>query len=56
LAAAAVWYGEIPWRVLQHNARSDGRVFKEIAQLGDEMKLLAPALKDTHVQAETCIL
>ena len=42
--------------VLQHNARSDGRVFKEIAQLGDEMKLLAPALKDTHVQAETCIL
>jgi len=42
--------------VLQHNARSDGRVFKEIAQLGDEMKLLAPALKDTHVQADACIL
>jgi beta-galactosidase len=42
--------------VLAHNARSDGRVFKEVAQLGDEMKLLAPALKGTRVQAETCIL
>ena len=34
----------------------NGRVFKEVAQLGDEMKLLAPALKGTRVQAETCIL
>ena len=42
--------------VLQHNARRDGRVFKEVSQLGDEMKLLAPVLKDTYVQAETCIL
>lgn len=42
--------------VLSHNARSDGRVFKEISQLGDEMKLLAPSLKGTAVQAETCIL
>jgi len=42
--------------VLQHNARRDGRVFKEISQLGDEMKLLAPSLKGTNVQAETCIL
>jgi beta-galactosidase len=42
--------------VLPHNARSDGRIFKEISQLGDEMKLLAPSLKGTHVQAETCIL
>jgi beta-galactosidase len=42
--------------VLSHNARRDGRVFKEVAQLGDEMKLLAPALKGTHVQAEACIL
>src|SRR5207244_60463 len=31
-------------------------VFKEIGQLGDEMKLLAPTLKDTYVQADTCIL
>jgi len=42
--------------VLPHNARKDGRVFKEVAQLGDEMKLLAPALKGTHVQADACIL
>ncbi len=42
--------------VLAHNARNEGRVFKEISQLGDEMRLLAPALKDTFVQAETCIL
>ena len=42
--------------VLPHTARTDSRVFKEVAQLGDEMKLLAPALKGTHVQAETCIL
>lgn len=42
--------------VLPHNGRADSRVFKEISQLGDEMRLLAPSLKGTHVQAETCIL
>ena len=42
--------------VLPHNARKDSRVFKEVAQLGDELKLLAPALKGTQVVAETCIL
>ncbi len=42
--------------VLPHNPRTDGRVYKEIAQLGDELKLLAPALKGTRVKAETCIL
>lgn len=42
--------------VLSHNARTDGRVFKEVAQLGDEMKLLAPAVKGTRVKAEVCIL
>jgi beta-galactosidase len=42
--------------VLSHSAREDSRVFKEVAQLGDEMKLLAPAIKNSHVQAETCIL
>ena len=42
--------------VLPHNASREGRIFKEIAQIGDEMKLLAPALKDTRVQAEVCIL
>jgi len=42
--------------VLPHNARPTGRVFKEVALLGEEMKLLAPALKGTRVQAEVCIL
>lgn len=42
--------------VLPHNARTDGRIFKEIAQLGDEMKLLAPSLEGTSVRAEVCIL
>jgi beta-galactosidase len=42
--------------VLPHNARSNARVFKEVSQLGDEMKLLAPVLKSTRVQAEACIL
>jgi beta-galactosidase len=42
--------------VLPHSQRTDGRIFKEVAQLGDELRLLAPALKGTRVQAETCIL
>ena len=42
--------------VVPHSARNDGRVYKEVSQLGDEMKLLAPALKGTSVQAEACIL
>ncbi len=42
--------------VLPHSGRNDGRIFKEVSQLGDEMKLLAPALKGSRVQAECCIL
>jgi beta-galactosidase len=42
--------------VLPHKARKDGRIFKEVSQLGEELKLLAPALKGTQVQAEVCIL
>jgi beta-galactosidase len=42
--------------VLPHNGRTDSRIFKEVAQLGDEMKLLAPALERTRVEAEACIL
>src|SRR4029078_3487703 len=38
--------------VVPHSARNDGRVYKEVSQLGDEMKLLAPALKGTSIQAE----
>ena len=42
--------------VLPHHIRKDNRIYKEIAQLGDEMKLLAPAIKGTRVVAEACIL
>jgi beta-galactosidase len=42
--------------VLPHNGRKDSRTYKEISQLGDEMKLLAPALKGTKVVADVCIL
>jgi beta-galactosidase len=42
--------------VLTHDGRGDNRVYKEIGQIGEEMKLLAPVLKGTKVVAETCIL
>jgi beta-galactosidase len=42
--------------VLSHSGRKDGRVFREVAQLGEEMKLLAPSLKGTEVKAEVAIL
>ena len=42
--------------VLPHRAQPTGRVFQEVAQLGEEIKLLAPSIKGTQVQAETCIL
>lgn len=41
--------------VLRHNAEST-RMLKEITQLGEEVKLLAPVLKDTRVTADVCIL
>ena len=42
--------------VLPHNGRKDSRTYKEISQLGDEMKLLAPVIKNTKVVADVCIL
>jgi beta-galactosidase len=42
--------------VLTHNGHDDHRMYREISQIGDEMRLLAPALKGTSVAAETCIL
>jgi beta-galactosidase len=42
--------------VLPHKASTDGRVFKEVTQLGEEMKLLSPTLKNSKVQADACIL
>jgi beta-galactosidase len=41
--------------VLPHSGKP-GRVFKEIQQLGEEMKLLSPAIKGTLVKPDVCIL
>ena len=42
--------------VLPHNLEGSRRVFKEIALLGEEFKLLATALENTKVPVEVCIL
>lgn len=42
--------------VLAHTGRADHRVFKEVSQIGEELKLLADALQGTTVQSDTCIL
>ena len=42
--------------VLPHHLEGNTRVFKEVSQIGEELKLLAPALKDTKVVADVCIL
>jgi beta-galactosidase len=42
--------------VLPHHLEDNMRVFKEISQIGEELKILAPTLKDTKVAAEVCIL
>jgi beta-galactosidase len=42
--------------VLPHNGRKDSRTYREISQLGDEIKLLAPAIKDTKIVSDVCIL
>jgi beta-galactosidase len=42
--------------ILSHDGKGENRVYKEISQIGEEIKLLAPILKDSSVVAETCIL
>jgi beta-galactosidase len=42
--------------ILPHHIEGNNRVFMEISQIGDELKLLAPSLKDTKVVSEVCIL
>jgi beta-galactosidase len=42
--------------VLPHHGRKDSRAYREISQIGDEIKLLAPALQGTKVVADVCIL
>jgi beta-galactosidase len=42
--------------VLPHHLEGSRRVFNEVAQIGEELKILAPALKGTSVATEACIL
>jgi beta-galactosidase len=42
--------------VLPHHREGNDRVFREISQIGEELKMLAPALQDTKVVADVCIL
>jgi beta-galactosidase len=42
--------------IIPHHIEGNNRVFMEISQIGDELKLLAPSLKDTKVASEVCIL
>jgi beta-galactosidase len=42
--------------VLSHDGKAESRAYREICQIGEEIKLLAPVLKDTTVHAEVCIL
>ncbi|HUB86976.1 MAG TPA: beta-galactosidase [Verrucomicrobiae bacterium] len=42
--------------VLPHHLDGSGRVYQEISQIGEELKLLAPALKETKIASEVCIL
>lgn len=42
--------------VLTHSGANTGRVYKEVSQIGEEMKLLAPGIQSTKVDAQVCIL
>jgi beta-galactosidase len=42
--------------VLTHATHNDSRVYRELVQVGDELKLLAAALKETVVKPDVCIL
>ena len=42
--------------VLPHHLEGSSRVYQEICQIGEELKLLAPALQGTKVVPEVCIL
>jgi len=42
--------------ILPHNFEGSRRVFNEVSQIGEELKILAPALKVTQVAAEACII
>ncbi|MDA1277843.1 MAG: beta-galactosidase [Verrucomicrobia bacterium] len=42
--------------ILSHDGSNKSRVYKEISQIGEEIKSLAPVLKGTRVVSDVCIL
>jgi beta-galactosidase len=42
--------------VLTHDGQGTNRVYREVSQIGEELKQLAPILEGTRVVADTCIL
>lgn len=42
--------------VLPHHVEGNRRIFSEVSQIGEELKILAPALKGTRVAADACII
>lgn len=42
--------------VVTHDGRGDNRMYREVQQIGQEIKRLAPALKGTRVVADACIV
>jgi beta-galactosidase len=42
--------------IMSHHRRKDSRIFREIAQIGEEIKLLAPAIKDSRVESQAAIV
>ncbi|HEY3761129.1 MAG TPA: beta-galactosidase [Verrucomicrobiae bacterium] len=42
--------------VMPHHVDGNNRIYQEVTQIGEELKLLAPSLADTKVVSEACIL
>lgn len=42
--------------IMPHHLRKDARIYREISQIGEELKMLAPALLGSRVSPEVCIL
>ena len=42
--------------LLNHDGKPGTRTYKEVSQIGEEVKMIAPALKNTKIKAEVCIL
>jgi len=42
--------------VMSHHRTKDSRIFREVCQIGEEIKMLAPAIQGSRVEAEVAIL